>query len=298
MSDNHHPGEVELIQLTPPPTIDQYHKNDDTERQRLETRTWSANSTEKTIPPSTLGHKVIPFGPWATLLMTTPFSVAIEGGLMKSELFISLRSTPAKQELVLRFERRLVKTGLTLIQEINQSITNVEAAQFEVVGTVKVGAAKCFHCQSSTGPFAHCVTAPGAAACGNRHWKKQEHRCSFNDLDPQKSSGLRQAISQHVVNNVPVTKAEALTLLQKIQKLKKNLRGIDQWTASVIDRTPEATESVSPEQHDQRMEDYFRLLRFSFLNTLCSRLRQADRGPAEIEHIARNIIKAIDNLTI
>lgn len=118
------------------------------------------------------------------------------------------------------FGRKVVTTGLVLSQEINKSIANVEATYIQVVDTVQVGAARCNHYIRQHGPFAYCVIAPGAAACGNCHWGSQEHRCSFNDLGRSVPSSRRYAIPQRVIDKISALKAEAATLLEMIQELE------------------------------------------------------------------------------
>lgn len=232
-------------------------------------------------------------------MITTPFSVAVEGELIKSALLIKLRAMPLQQELVLRFGRKVVTTGLVLSQEINKSIVNVEAAHIQVVGTVQIGAARCNHCIRQHGPFAHCVTAPGAAACGNCHWRSQEHRCSFNDLERPVPSSRRYAIPQRVIDKISALKAEAATLLKMIQELKEEYRKTDEYTVETIELNPETSlPASSPEVHEQKMSYYFRLLRFKFLNKIRGRFGQGDSDFAKIEDRAQDLIETIDGLTL
>ncbi|KAJ5802790.1 uncharacterized protein N7503_005240 [Penicillium pulvis] len=203
----------------------------------------------KTIPAATVGHKVLPPGPWAELVMTTPFSVAVEGELIKSDLLIKLRTMPPRQELVLRFGRKVVTTGLVLIQEINKSINNVEATHIQVNAQYRLAS--------------------------------------------------RYAVPRRVIDKISALKAEAVILLEKIQELKEEFRKTDDYTVETIESNPEATlPALSPEVHEQKMKDYFRLLRFNFLNKLRGKFGKGDRDFAKIEDRAQNLIEMIDDLTL
>lgn len=84
-----------------------------------------------------------------------------------------------------------------------------------------------------------------------------------------------------------------------IQELKEEYRKTDEYTVETIESNPGATlPALSREVHEQKMSDYFRLLRFKFLNKIRGRFGQGDRDFAKIEDRAQDLIKMIDGLTL
>ena len=104
-------------------------------------------------------------------------------------------------------------------------------------------------------------------------------------------------VPQRVIDKITALKAEAAILLEKIQAVKKDLRETDQATAGVIESNPEAAvPTTPPEEHERKMVDYFRLLRFQFLNRLRTRFEKGDRDLEQIEDRAEDLIEMGDSL--
>lgn len=124
-----------------------------------------------------VGSHLQPAGEWAQYGKHVPWTVAIKGKLLKSELLRILVQLPNRNELSVRWGERVRWTPKSMSTKIGARLTNVEAALIQIVGTESPNA--CNSCEKESGPFSHCVTAPGALECGNCHWGGNASRCTL-----------------------------------------------------------------------------------------------------------------------
>lgn len=134
-------------------------------------------SEPTTIPAVKVGSQLQPAGEWAKYVKQVPWTVAIKGKLLKSELLRTLVELPNRHELSVRWGERVRWTPNSMSTKIGARLTNVEAALIQIVSTESPSA--CDSCEKEFGPFSHCVTAPGALECGNCHWGGNASRCTL-----------------------------------------------------------------------------------------------------------------------
>ncbi|KAJ6103104.1 Protein of unknown function DUF3716 [Penicillium sp. IBT 16267x] len=213
----------------------------------------------RNIPPIKTGTAVLRPGRWATFMLKTEFTVAVVSTTFKSELIRALRGLPAQQELVIRWGRHVILTGHALFQRISSELANVEAATIQVVGQVQYGLNQCKHCQRNEGPFAHCVKVDGNDACGNCHYQRNGHRRSFSAVVAPDRRRKRITVPFAEFNHLV---EQMRAVLARAKVLKGEVRGIEDKCAGAAEWNPEADSEPNHPNLANRMQDYFRFLRF------------------------------------
>ncbi|KAJ5785404.1 uncharacterized protein N7503_010616 [Penicillium pulvis] len=241
------------------------------------------------IPLVKAGTAVLRPGPWAALILKSEIAVAIVG----SELIRVLRRLPAQQEISIRWGKHVVLTGNILFQRTSSQLANVEAATIQVVGEVQYGLYQCHSCQRDEGLFAHCVKVEGNEACGNCHFGRNGHQCSFSAIVAP--NRRRKRITLPFVELHDLVK-QLQALLIRVKALKTEVRVVQSKGVEATRKNPEAELGPDHPCLTQRMQDYFRFLRHAFLGDLHTRLSTTDDNIEDIQDVIQKLIEDMENL--
>lgn len=85
-------------------------------------------------------------------------------------------------------------------------------------------------------------------------------------------------------------------LLEHLKALKAEVRGIEAKCAGAANQNPEAELEPSHPNLAQRMQEYFRFLRYVFLGDLRTRLRTADGSIENVQDEVQQLIEDMENL--
>lgn len=191
-------------------------------------------------------------GSWVALILKSEFAVAIVGTTSKSELIRAFRRLPAQQEISIRWGKHVVLTGNFLFQRISSELANVEAATIQVVGEVQYGLYQCHFCQRDEGLFAHCVIVEGNEACGNCHFGRNGHRCSFSAAVAPTRRLKRTTVPFAEFLDL-VKQMRALSV--RVKALKTEVRVIQSKGAEATSKNPEAELGPDHPRLAQRMQN-------------------------------------------